>query len=127
MLKRVLFAASALLLVACASGPSSGGPSRNRNLITAEEIEGLPVTTAFDLVERLRPAWLRARGPASMGSGRPDNPVVYIDQVHTGGLEALERISSLVVEEIRFISGRDATTRFGMNHGGGAIMVSIRR
>ena len=127
MLKQVLFAASAVFLVACASGPSSGEPSRNRDLITAGEIEDLPVTSARDLVERLRPAWLRARGPASMGSGRPEYPVVYIDQVHSGGLEALNRVSSLVIEEIRFISARDATTRFGMNHGGGAIMVKIRR
>ena len=127
MLKKVLFASSALLLIACASGPSSGAPSRNRNLITAEEIEGLPVTTARDLVERLRPTWLRPRGPASMGSSRPEFPVVYIDQVHSGGLEALDRVSSLVIEEVRFISARDATTRFGMNHGGGAILVKVRR
>lgn len=127
MLKRVLSAASALLLVACASGPSSGEPSRDRYLITAEEIQDLPVTTAWELVERLRPAWLRSRGPASMRSSAPEYPVVYIDEVQSGGLEALQRVSSLSIHEIRFISGRDAATRFGLNHGAGAILVSIRR
>ncbi|MCJ7627798.1 MAG: hypothetical protein MUO50_05350, partial [Longimicrobiales bacterium] len=61
MMNRVLLTVSALLLFACASGPSSGGPSRDRNLITADEIAAVPVTSAHDLVERLRPMWLRSR------------------------------------------------------------------
>ena len=127
MMIRVLFSASALFLFACASGPSSGGPSRDRNLITAEEIAAVPITSAHELVERLRPTWLRSRGPASLSSGAPSYPMVYIDRVRSGGLEALQRISSQIIREIRFINGRDATTQYGLDHGAGVILVETGR
>ena len=127
MMKRALLATSALLLAACASGGSPGEATRDRNLITAEEIATVPITTAWELVSRLRPEWLRNRGPASMRASAPEYPVVYIDEVSSGGLEALQRISSIAIAEVRFISARDAATRFGLNHGGGAIMVKTRR
>ena len=62
-----------------------------------------------------------------MRSSAPEYPVVYIDDVPSGGLEALQRISSLSILEIRFLAARDASTRFGLNHAGGAILVSILR
>jgi len=127
MMIRVLFSASVLLLVACASGPSSGRPSRDRNLITADEIAALPVSSAHDLLERLRPTWLRNRGPASMGSGAPSFPIVYIDQLRSGGLDVLQRISTQIIREIRFINGRDATTKYGLDHGAGVILVTTGR
>jgi len=127
MMKRVLLTASTLLLVACASDPTSRGTRRDRNLITLEEIAALPPTNANDLVNRLRPTWLRDRGPTSMSSGGPSLPVVYIDEVRSGGVEALYRVSSQIVREIRFINGRDATTRWGMDHGGGVILVTTGR
>lgn len=118
-----------LALAACASAPPPGeveGP-RDREVITEGEIRELPVTTAWELVSRLRPHWLRSRGPASIRSSGPEYPVVYVDEVRSGGPEALQRISSMTVSEIRFISARDAATRLGLNHGGGAIMVRTRR
>ena len=80
MLNRLLFATSALLLVSCASAPSTPAPRRDRNLITAEEIAAEPATSAAELLERLRPTWLRNRGPTSIGSGAPSYPIVYIDE-----------------------------------------------
>jgi len=127
MLNRLLFATSALLLVSCASAPSTPAPRRDRNLITAEEIAAEPATSAAELLERLRPTWLRNRGPTSIGSGAPSYPIVYIDEVRSGGPEALSRVSSQIVREIRFINGRDATTRWGMDHGGGVILVTTGR
>lgn len=96
-------------------------------MITTEEIAELPITTATEVVERLRPNWLRQRGPTSMRSGVPSLPIVYIDEVRTGGLEALYRVSSQIIREIRFINGRDATTKWGLDHGGGVIMVLTGR
>jgi hypothetical protein len=53
--------------------------------------------------------------------------MVYIDEVRTGGLETLQRISTQIIWEIRFINGRDATTKYGLDHGGGVIMIATRR
>lgn len=116
---------------ACASvpAPRSGDeePARDRDMISEQEIRELPVTTAWELVSRLRPHWLRSRGPASVRGGGPEYPVVYVDEIRSGNIEFLHQISTMVVAEIRFISGRDATTRMGLNHGAGAIMVTTHR
>lgn len=124
---RVLVPAVGLALLACASGPSSGGTSRNRDVITLEEIEAQPISTAYDLVQRVRPGWFRNRGPSSIRGGSPSLPVVYVDEVWSGGLDALRRVSTQIVREIRFINGRDATTKWGLDHGGGVIMVLTGR
>lgn len=125
----VLTAALMFWGAACASGSGSTpeGPDRDRNRISPEEIAAEPVTSAAELVERLRPAWLRSRGPASIRSGAPSLPIVYIDGVRSGGPEALRRITTQIIREIRFINGRDATTTYGLDHGAGVILVSTGR
>jgi hypothetical protein len=47
--------------------------------------------------------------------------------VRRGGPEALRQIRIQELEEIRFISATDATTRWGTDHAGGAIEVKLRR
>ena len=116
-----------LALFACSSGPTSSGSRANRNLISTEEIAEQPITTAYDLVQRLRPGWLRNRGPSSIAGGGPSLPLVYIDEVRSGSLEALNRVSTQIIREIQFINGRDATTKWGLDHGGGVIMVLTGR
>lgn len=129
---RAAWAVPALLLAACATptvGPPTGETDapRNRDVIAEAEIRELPVTNTYELVSRLRPEWIRSRGPASMRGGGAEYPVVYLDGIRSGSIEALQRISTLQISEVRFISARDAATRFGLNHGGGAIMVSSQR
>jgi len=125
----VLTAALMFWVAACASAADTtpGGPDRDRNRISPEEIAAEPVTTAAELVNRLRPAWLRSRGPESIRSGTPSFPIVYIDGVRSGGPEALRGISTQIIREIRFINGRDATTKYGLDHGAGVILVSTGR
>ena len=126
MVSRTVVAALLLLLVGCASGGAAGPTGGDRNLITAEEIAAVSAATAADLVNQLRPNWLRARGPVSMGRNVPDVPIVYVDGVRSGDISVLDRISSQVVTGMRFLPGRDATTMYGLDHGGGVIMVSTR-
>jgi len=125
----VLTAALMFWVAACASAsdPTPGGPDRDRNRISPEEIAAEPVMSAAELVERLRPAWLRSRGPESIRSGAPSLPIVYIDGVRSGGPEALRGIITQIIREIRFINGRDATTKYGLDHGAGVILVSTGR
>jgi len=126
-MRRAFLVPLGLVLSACSAAPGPSQPTRDRNLISAEEIAAEPVTTAHDLVSRLRPAWMRARGPTSIRGGEPSVPLVYIDEVRTGDLESLHRVSTQIIREIRFINGRDATTKWGLDHGGGVIMVITGR
>jgi hypothetical protein len=87
---------------------------RRRDVITAEEIATRPdVTTAYDAIRNLRPAW-RARTGMLM---------VYRDGVLIGGTETLQDIAVDQIKELRLLSGPDATTKYGTGNANGAIEV----
>jgi hypothetical protein len=115
--------ALALGITGCASAGAGGGDSAPRgtaNRIIFEELEPVQQLDAFDAVRRLRPMWLRSRGGAS--------PQVLIDgNRQPGGFDALRSIRSSEIQEMRFMSASDATTRFGTGFDGGAILVTTRR
>jgi len=128
MKRRLLIAGVALMLASCSwKNSGSSTPSRSSNLISSDEIAAVNATTASDIIRQLRPNWLRSRGPSSTSRAVPELPIVYVDDVRNGDTSALDRIPSHNIAEIRFLAGRDATTRFGMDHGGGAILVKTKR
>lgn len=117
----------AVVSVGCASSGQSGGPSRARNLITAEELMEVPHSTVYEAVRALRPRWLQARSSASLRSPEPQTARVYIDGQLRGGLREMWNLLPTEISELRFMSAADATTRFGTNHIGGAIVITTRR
>ena len=117
---------AACVLAACAS-TSGGSSSRQRNVITADEIQTTTHVTAYEIVQQLRPEFLRARGVASIRDPRPERATVYIDGVRAGGLDILHSVSRDVLYEIRYLNGVDATTLYGIGHAGGAIQIVTRR
>ncbi len=69
----------------------------------------------------LRGNWLSTRGIASL---RLKTEVqVSLDGVHLGGPEMLRSISTPAIQYIRYFSGTDATTRWGIGHGRGVIFI----
>lgn len=114
-----------LLVPACATT----GPTQRRtgNVITFEEIRTLQVPSAWEIVEMLRPQFLRTRGSVSFNDPTPVPAVVYVDGLQYGATpQALKTIERTVVREIEYLDSRDATTRFGTGHRGGAILVKTR-
>jgi len=111
-------------LAACASGGS--GPAGRRDVITYEQIQNVNVSTAMEVIERLRPEYVRGRGRTSFDGPDTQLPVVYVDGVRAGGVDALRNISAHDVREIRYVNATDATTRYGTGHTGGVIEVRIR-
>lgn len=137
MRKVLMVGLISLTAAACAAGTSTGATagtgsaaavSRKPNLITREEIAVAQAEnpSAYDIIVKLRPNYLKNRGVTSPGTGSSDSPVVYLDNVRFGGLDTLRDITSKSLISIQYLSGTDATTRFGMDHGGGAIMVYTR-
>ena len=95
--------------------PASAGPSSD--WVGSAELRQ---TRSADLIEALwmsRPRFLQPRTAA-----RPD-PVVYVDGVRVGEVDALSTVALPDVVEVRFMSGVDATTRFGIDHVSGALLV----
>lgn len=117
----------ALLLAGCASMQgSSDGPSRRNDLITQEEIQSHDgLNTAYDVVQRLRPQFLRRRGVNSLASSG-DDILVYLDGIRTGGVEVLRTIDANTVQQIHYVNARDATTKYGTGHSQGVIEVKTR-
>lgn len=128
-MRRLPFVFIALCVVgsACASGSGSGGGggARGSGDITREDLATLSSFSAFQIVRRLRPQWLRSRGTANL-EGASILPVVFVDRSRRGEIRELELIAADDVERIRYLSSRDATTRYGTGFLGGIIEVISR-
>ncbi len=121
-----------ILSIAACGGGAGSGPANSpdapanaeaetrsypRNRISRAEImeRGDNASTAMEVVRRLRPAWLLARGA---------DPVVYVDNVRRpGGVDALFNVPVGQIRLLEFIGAADATTRWGTGHTGGVIQV----
>jgi hypothetical protein len=128
----------AAVAAACSSaGGAVGGGSPD--LITREQIEELTDENAYQVVQRLRPRWLRPRSQASLGTPSrrdpsgvgtqpptPPMPEVFVDNVRRGPVESLAQISLNEIEQMQFIDATDATTRYGTGYISGIIHVLTR-
>ena len=127
---RILIAlALPFILAGCGRGaPPPNLGIRDRSVLTFEEIEfdKAGVRSAYDIIARLRPEYLRSRGSSSLRTGAPSTAVVYLDEMRYGNLASLRTISAAQVYEVRYFNAADATTRFGTDHLGGAILITTR-
>jgi hypothetical protein len=108
---------------ACGSG-ERGAPRPNQRMLLAEEMVAAGYNDAFSAIQSLRPHWMRARGATSFNS--QEAVKVYLDGSLMGGLDQLKAISVRSIASIRFLDGLEASNRWGLNHGMGAIVVSTR-
>jgi hypothetical protein len=114
----------ALAMAACSSGTPR--PPVVRNVITEDEIRGASANWASEVVQRLRPEWLRTRPPMSLRGSSAYQPLVYVNSVRHGALVQLQSMSAADIREMRFLSPPEATQRFGTGHAGGVILVQLR-
>lgn len=131
MMKRlVLVAVAAVFAASCATtGEAGSSSSSNRDVVERAELDELGATlqTAYDAVERLRPRWLRERSnpTAGIGANRVDPVVVYVNNIRRGGVSQLRQIQIRSVLRMNYVRPSDATTRYGLNHGSGAILITL--
>ena len=101
--------------------------ARSTDVVGLEEISTITAATAYDAVVQLRPQFLHRRGIARPEQPDAERPIVYLDGVRQGSLEALHLIPVELVREIRFLSPVQAAERFGRGqYGTGAIVISSR-
>ena len=117
---------AAILVCACASS-SGGGAAQGRQdryALSAANLDGYAGRSLLDVIQRARPHWLGNLGPAATQS---DGPIVYQDGTRMGGPAFLRDIYADNVALVRFLTGPEAQTRFGLDHQRGAIVVTTRR
>jgi|SRR5712671_342070 len=131
---RALLPLCAVALVASAAAAQSK-PKSSSTLITEAEIDRARpnVGNAFDIVQLLRPRWLRARemvqlpGNGFTGSDPQMAQIhVYIDDRDKGDIDFLKTIPADLVESLKFMSMTEVGARFGPSLGPG-IVVTFRR
>lgn len=115
--------ALAIFAIGCASASAERGTRAHPNLITAEEIAATNLSTALDVVQSLRPNWLRERGPVSIRYREGSAVTIYVDGTRFGDMDSLKQIRRSSVASMEYLSSSEATFRFGTNHVGGAILV----
>jgi hypothetical protein len=115
------------ILAACAGGPKASATDAGSNVITQSELDAAGPVTAYDAVQRLRPSYLRGRGPTSVVSATArTRPAVFVNATEYGEVESLRSFPASRVQTIRFYSGPEAATKFGSTYGAGVIQVTMR-
>lgn len=122
---RSLFVAALVLTLgvagcAAGSGTRTDGPRGTTTRIIRAELEPVAQLDLFQAVQQLRPNWLRPRAGQTA-------QVLVDGNRQPGGLDNLRQYRAAEVEELRFLSSSDATTRYGTGFDGGAILITTRR
>jgi hypothetical protein len=110
---------------ATAGGAEGGAAAGDRNVIAIEaiaEMRAVGATDALTLIERSRPAWLRAR--RDVQTGEPRYPVVYYNGQRLGEPAQLRSVPAERVQSIRYWSPAGASARWGPEAEFGIIEVS---
>ncbi|MES3034627.1 MAG: hypothetical protein V4813_11585 [Gemmatimonadota bacterium] len=108
------------------SAPGARAVRPDRQLLTRDEIRSTQFTNAFEVVRALRGNWLRVRSADSFGKSSVLQ--VYLDmQRLNGGVEELRLMQPANIASIRFMDPVQASARWGMDHGAGAILVTTAR
>jgi hypothetical protein len=114
-----------LLLASCSARAGTRVNRDQRTALLAEEMQAAGYSDALTTVQSLRPNWLRKRGASSITT--VETIKVYLDDSLLGGPETLQQITIRSIASIRYFDGLEATQRWGLDHGQGAIVVSTRR
>lgn len=122
LLFRTLPLALAFAAYGCTLAPPPQRLPLQHDVITAREVAVENASSAYDLVERLRPYFLRGRN-AFLDAA----PLVYLDDVLLGDVETLRTISAHDVVEIRYRRGEEMLFRSSEASGRRVIQVVTRR
>lgn len=112
-----------VLAVSGCSRAAAVAETGDRNFISSAEIRSSNVTSAYDVIAKLRAHYLRSRGPNSIMLRQQAYATVFLDDTEFGAISTLRSIAASSVSEIRFLEGSAATTQFGSKYVAGVIQV----
>ena len=126
-MRKLILASLVYFSIAACSASTTGmrSTASGHDFITSEEIQSVmvPGWSTWDLISRLRPHFLTSRSAQSLREPDPVFAVVYLDEIYHGELESLKTLKIQKIMSIQYLNPYDATTRFGTNMAGGAIMI----
>ena len=117
---------SATSLYAFTFSPALGhtSASATRQTLTSAEFATVRASSAYELVFRLRPDFLRTVAGAT---GAQIHPTVFIDASAAGPLPLLSDIPAIITARIHYLPPAEAARQYGPGHPAGIIDVRTRR
>jgi hypothetical protein len=127
MMRIILLVGAFSASIACASGGKSvAGVRHDSELIAEQEVTSSNGTTAYEVISRTRPAFLKSRGTLTTRMTTRDHAMVYVNGVQYGDITSLRNITADQIREIRYYNARDAINKFGTQIGTGVIEITTK-
>jgi hypothetical protein len=126
---KALYIIGLAALIGCGSGgrTESVAPA-DRNVITESELTSVPSSSLYDLIEKLRPNFVRSHGQTSLNAPNSSNfATVFVDGQRYGDIGQLRSLVAAQVQEVRYYDAISAQSKFGLISGSGVIDVTIKR
>lgn len=118
-----------LVILGCASSGTTRAQSEP-DRITGAEIDNSTASNTYELINRLRPNWLKRTAPGSLSGGvRSQVVLVYIDGTKYGELTTLRSLSVSGLKSIQWLDAVRAGTllpSIGSEPIAGAIVITTR-
>src|SRR5689334_700367 len=109
-----LFSFVLITVLACAVHSTSDTPPSDSSLITSAEIDSAHLSTAYDVIHKLRTQFLMSRGKLSLDpSVPPALPRVYVDDQFYGDATTLRGLLTGSLESIRYLPSAAAQYKYG--------------
>jgi hypothetical protein len=126
---KALYILGLAALIGCGSGGRTEGVApADRNVITESELTSVPSSSLYDLIEKLRPNFVRAHGQTSLNAPNSSNfAAVFVDGQRYGDIGQLRSLVAAQVQEVRYYDAISAQAKFGLISGSGVIEVTIKR
>lgn len=120
-----ILALFAVGLGACASTDGTRSSQGNDDRLVFQELSmSLSGKTSYEVVEEMRPQWLRKRGRSSINN--PEEVKVYLEGTAYGSVQSLKDFSAENVDYVEHLSSGEAQFRFGPGNTQGALVVYLR-
>jgi hypothetical protein len=121
--------ASLVLIAGCAPAMESpSSPRVDSRVLTRDEIASANAGNLYEVVQRLRPQWLRQPRATSLSGPGMLGVVVYQGNTRLGGTEALRQLHPGYPAELRFLDGPQASNTLpglGSRTVAGAIIIVL--
>ena len=123
----LLLGALACGALACASNARGErrASARQSDVITLDEITRGHWRNAYDMIRALRGHWLNDRAHETI-LGEPTEIQVHLDDMRLGGVASLRTVAIHDITSARFHRPIEASARWGLGYGKGAIELSTR-
>jgi hypothetical protein len=124
----LLLALIPAVLAACASAPEDRPTGTSSMVITRGELDTMPDSDLYELIDRLRPRWLQPRGVTSLRVSQTTGQIViFLNQTYLGGPDELRQFRPGEVDEVRYLDGPSAAAQLrgydSSRHVSGAIVL----